>query len=422
MSVKRFFDGKKNKWGPRLPPSLLRSFGATGRGGDGFSVETQQTIRHARVGGHPISFLVLAAFFLLLVFPVHAQDAKDLAKVEKKLSESKESVAKLAEKEQAASQELEALRGKLVGATESLQGKESEQKKIEARLASLEKDVVLREAVLGRSRVRLAQLTSALVQLARRPPALFLMLERSEDDHIHRSILLRSMLPKLRDETASLVREIESYNQLRQQASQQKMVVAAARQNLEWQRHGLDQMIRSRQGLLQKTVAEKQAIAKQLEALTSEAKDLRQLMEKVSNPSWGKTVGRATGSVRLREGLKMPVVGEVVRGYGMKDEFGVASEGVTLRGAPGGIVVAPQGGKVVFTGPFRGYGQIVILQHPKGHHSFMAGFGRIDADMGQTVDAGEPLGVLLAQSEPQLYFEWRKGNSPIDPTSGLGKR
>lgn len=370
--------------------------------------------------------LVFAVFFCLFAGSgAVAQSTEDLAKVEKKLTQQKESAAQLEEKERKTNEELEGLRGKLIEATDALQDKEKEQQRLESRLNELEKDVLMREAFLGRSREKLMELVSAILRLNRRPPALFLLFEKSEEDHVHRTILLRSMLPRLRDETAKLIKEIDGYEILRNQTAAQKKVVTAAQQNLEWQRHSLDQMIQSRQGMLQKTSAEKAAITKRLEALSGEAKDLRQLMEKVSNPSWGAAMGKGvdTSALRMRSGLKIPVVGEVVRDYGAKDDFGVSSEGVTVRGAPGGLVVAPQSGKVVFAGPFRGYGQIVILQHPKGYHSFLAGFGRIDADMGQAVEAGEPLGALPAQGKPELYFEWRKGDSPVDPTSsGLAKR
>jgi septal ring factor EnvC (AmiA/AmiB activator) len=64
------------------------------------------------------------------------------------------------------------------------------------------------------------------------------------------------------------------------------------------------------------------------------------------------------------------------------------------------------------------------LQHANGYHSFLSGFGRVDAEMGQELSAGEPLGVLpvKAGTKPELYFEWRRGDTPIDPMSGLQKK
>jgi septal ring factor EnvC (AmiA/AmiB activator) len=174
--------------------------------------------------------------------------------------------------------------------------------------------------------------------------------------------------------------------------------------------------------LLQRTEAEKQSINQQLAALSDQAKDLRQLLEKLTpkpkaNPHGRPQPPSSGGSFTL----KAPVAGNLIHGYGVRDADGVTTEGLTYAALPGSPVVAPQAGKIVFAGPFRGYGRIVILQHDGGYHSFLAGFARIDAEMGQEVAAGEPLGVLPAKTgtRPELYFEWRHNNEPVDPGPGL---
>jgi septal ring factor EnvC (AmiA/AmiB activator) len=119
--------------------------------------------------------------------------------------------------------------------------------------------------------------------------------------------------------------------------------------------------------------------------------------------------------------LRWPVSGAVRKNFGDRDADGVTSEGMTFIAPSGAPVVAPLAGKVVFAGPFRGYGQIMILQHDNGYHSFLSGFGRIDAETGQEVAAGEPLGVLPVKTgaKPELYFEWRRGGEPVDPAGWL---
>lgn len=343
---------------------------------------------------------------------------KDIAQIKKKMTARKKVAAKLAKKEKKTKQELVNMRYKLINATQELQNKQTEQHDLESRLSELEKETSQRGHVLKESRRRLAKMTSSLLQLSRKPPGMLLLHEQSADAHVHRTILLQSMLPRLKQETAAIMKEIDNFRELQSQTASQKRIVGAARQNLQWQRHNLDQLVKVRQGLLKKTKAEKQVIARQLERLTNEAKDLRQLMAKVSNPKWRrKVVGKDIKIKNLRSGLKMPVAGKMVRRFGAKDEFGVVSDGLVLAGAYGAPVVAPQSGRVVFKGPFRGYGKIVILQHPGGYHSFLSGFARIDANMGQRVDAGEPLGILPIQGEgkPHIYFEWRKGTEPVNP-------
>jgi septal ring factor EnvC (AmiA/AmiB activator) len=177
-------------------------------------------------------------------------------------------------------------------------------------------------------------------------------------------------------------------------------------------------MIRMRQGMVQRTEAEKKEAEHQLVSLSQQANDLRQLLDKVTprhgaHPAHFSTL--APGPL-----LKAPIAGRVVKHYGERDADGVTSDGLMFAGLPGAPVVAPRAGRVVFAGPFKGFGQIVILQHEGGYHSLLAGFGRIDAEMAQNVEAGEPLGVLPVKSgaKPQLYFEWRRGDEPADP--GIG--
>jgi septal ring factor EnvC (AmiA/AmiB activator) len=75
----------------------------------------------------------------------------------------------------------------------------------------------------------------------------------------------------------------------------------------------------------------------------------------------------------------------------------------------------------MFAGPFRGYGLILIVEHPNGYHSLIAGLGRIDTKVGQRVLAGEPLGVMGTPPDgnPDLYFELRRNGQPINPQRGL---
>ncbi len=367
--------------------------------------------------------LLLLGCLLLWQTPVAAKNVDDLAKIEKKMSTQKKAAAKLEAVAKKHAGALSKLRRKLIKATSSLQEKQEEKDKLADKLKSLEKESKQRADTLEQSRSRLTRLTSGLVQLSREPPALFALRESSAVEHVHRSVLLRSLLPRLKEETETLLEEIDYFDDLQRQADKQKSLMTAASQNLVWQRHNLDQLVKTRQGRLKKTKAERDAIKRQLEALSKEAKDIKHLMERVSSSSWGKTIGKARKLPlpSLKKGLRNPVVGKIMRGFGEKDDFGVASDGIMFAASASSPVVAPQSGRVVFMGPFQGYGNVVIMQHRGGNHSFLAGLGRIDAELGQNVEAGEPLGILPddGKEKPELYFEWRKNKKPVNPSSKL---
>lgn len=118
-------------------------------------------------------------------------------------------------------------------------------------------------------------------------------------------------------------------------------------------------------------------------------------------------------------GLAMPAAASLAAGWGMAlPDTGEASKGLLLETRPNAQVVATFDGRVVYAGPFRRYGLILILEHSGRYHSLLAGLGRIDVVLGQWVVAGEPVGLMANPTEgkPTLYLELRHNGQPIDPT------
>ena len=117
----------------------------------------------------------------------------------------------------------------------------------------------------------------------------------------------------------------------------------------------------------------------------------------------------------------MPVLGRVVESFGQSDRFGQPSRGLRLETRAGAQVVAPQDGRIVFAGPFRDYGLLLILAHGDGYHTLLSGMSRLHGAVGQQVLAGEPVGQMggADAGPPTLYVELRRGGEPINPTPWL---
>jgi septal ring factor EnvC (AmiA/AmiB activator) len=122
-----------------------------------------------------------------------------------------------------------------------------------------------------------------------------------------------------------------------------------------------------------------------------------------------------------------PVAGTLVRGFGDRTDGG-PSTGLAYQAAPGARVVAPCGGRVVFAGPFRSFGQLVIIDCGGGFHFVLAGFARIDSAVGRKVEAGAPVGVMpdwdpgAPGRRPSLYVELRRAGQAVNPAPFLRAR
>jgi len=116
-------------------------------------------------------------------------------------------------------------------------------------------------------------------------------------------------------------------------------------------------------------------------------------------------------------GLIRPARGEIAAKFGQStDAFG-EGKGLVIATRTGAQVVTPFDGQIVFEGPFRSYGQILIIEHRGGYHTVLAGLAHVDVVVGQWLKAGEPVGAMIetAQGRPQLYVELRRSGQPFDP-------
>ena len=116
----------------------------------------------------------------------------------------------------------------------------------------------------------------------------------------------------------------------------------------------------------------------------------------------------------------LPVAGRVVRAYGEHAEGGTA-RGQTIAAPAVARVVSPCGGRAVFSGPFRSYGLLLIVECTDGHHVVLAGLGRLDAGTGTRLLAGEPVGVVGdgEGGRGRLYLELRRDGQAVDPRPWL---
>jgi septal ring factor EnvC (AmiA/AmiB activator) len=124
--------------------------------------------------------------------------------------------------------------------------------------------------------------------------------------------------------------------------------------------------------------------------------------------------------------LAFPANGAKIRGFGGSDGSGGIDKGISLATRPGAQVTTPCDGWVVYSGPFRSYGQLLILNAGGGYHILIAGMERISVSIGQFVQTGEPVATMGSTSQvasiiatnasqPVLYVEFRKDGTPIDP-------
>jgi murein DD-endopeptidase MepM/ murein hydrolase activator NlpD len=117
-----------------------------------------------------------------------------------------------------------------------------------------------------------------------------------------------------------------------------------------------------------------------------------------------------------------PVRGNVISTYGREGNGG-KNDGINIAAPLGAPVRAIEGGEVAYAGnELKGYGNLVLIKHADGLISAYAHCQELLVKKGDQVAAGEVIarvGTTGGVKEPQLHFELRRGQHPVDPKEFL---
>lgn len=106
----------------------------------------------------------------------------------------------------------------------------------------------------------------------------------------------------------------------------------------------------------------------------------------------------------------MPLPGEIVRTF-EEQSSGAPRPGFVIAATRGQAVAAPEDGRVVFAGPFKSYGLLLIIEHGREYHTLLWGFSRIDVAYGENVRTGQAVGTIGTDASCMWSFGVTVGRS-----------
>jgi septal ring factor EnvC (AmiA/AmiB activator) len=210
-----------------------------------------------------------------------------------------------------------------------------------------------------------------------------------------------------------------SLEQLKELQGNQKKVLAGLQQN----RESLQQAHSLNQRLLAQVAREKTNLSRQIAALRNRAKELSDLIRKLERE---KVTAAAVGGgdfAAQKGKLMWPVKGQVRVGFGTRKhpdlETLYESQGIDIESAPAKPIAVVWNGKVAFANHFRGYGNLLIVNHGNGYHTLYAQASRLLKQVGDTVKKGEIIALSGFEGSRSVYFEIRHRGVPQNPVQWL---
>ena len=375
------------------------------------------------------------------------------------LGRTKEETQRIREEIKVLAQERSRLSQELVATAARIRDTETRMTASETRLAELgdaENDL---KGKLQAQRAVVAELLAALQRMGRNPPPALLVQPDDALASIRSAILLGAVLPEIREKAEDLASDLENLGRVRREAAEARNRLATERIDLESARQRVSLLIEARQRRQEEREQTLKGQTARAAELGREVKSLEDLIARMeqeveaakkaaeaaarapepedeaaqrpkSDLAALSDPGRLAPAVAFASAqgmLPLPVVGTPIRRFGETYETGSPHRGLTISTRSQAQVSAPCDGWVVYSGPFRSYGQLLILNAGGGYHVLLAGMEKVSVSLGQFVLTGEPVGDMGSASsqiasvvgggaqQPVLYVEFRKDRKSIDP-------
>lgn len=308
----------------------------------------------------------------------------------------------------------------------------------EARIGLIERQRAVIRVALAQKQRPLVELTAALQRLSRRPPALSLLYPGSLSEAVYLRASLETLLPEVERRTQGLRADLDRARALQNQVRAANLELRTSQGELNRRRSDLT-VLESRQRLASRSAsgaADREA--ERALALAEAARDLSGLIGElgkagklrdelaalpgpVIRPPQPGNASVAASAAPLAQASQapsrylLPVTGRLVAGFGDRGSDGRApSRGISIAARSSAQAIAPADGRIAFAGSYRGYGNIVIIEHGGGWSSLVTGLFRLTTRVGTQVVAGSPLGEA-GPGKPVLSLELRRDGQPVNP-------
>ncbi len=366
-------------------------------------------------------------------------EQKKLQQTQKRLKEEREKAAAARARETSLLAELEEIERRLAEKQTEVARLAARIRRTQSDIAALRGEIARLEGQRTTEEEALARLLRVMYRVHAQGGALPLIL--SGDDPVTRATAVRH-LASLAALDARLIREYRGTwervadRKGREEARQQEL--AALHADAQREQAEVDREAAKRRTLLAKVgderayhermVGELTEASRRLEAFIQELQDKQRKLAKAPPPK-ARVEPPGVGFGSLRGRLPWPTAGRIVVPFGAQvhPRFGTRTfrNGVDIEAAEGTDVTAVYGGHVIYTGWFKGYGNLIIVDHGTEYYTLYAHIAEIEVKEGEDVRQGQRIGTVgdtASLAGPRLYFEVRYQGKPQNPVEWLGHR
>ena len=356
----------------------------------------------------------------------------------------------LSEQEGAATEEarLKAEREKIQNEVKGLNVKLSQQVKSIAalgqdlhasqlRFKDLDQTYQTQKLALKADQDKLSNFLGYIQRIDRHPPSPATTSPSSALKASQTALLIQTMTREFDQRSRVLEARISELTSLKDNLISEQSALERKQSRLKQQETNLKSLVDQRRKKATTIASEEKRARQKAADLAAKAKSLKQLLETLEQATRDiqprvkprKSTGGTAPTSQISQGdgvkaftqakrqLLSPVKGRLLKKYGGKEQ------GLTLSAPSLSEVKAPYSGRVEFSGPFKDYDHVVILNVGEGYFLLLTGLANTIVDVGENLTRGTSVGALPASrsGQAEIYVELRKGSNPVNPAPWFSK-
>ncbi|WP_375607999.1 MULTISPECIES: murein hydrolase activator EnvC family protein [unclassified Bartonella] len=394
--------------------------------------------------GECVIFVVLLLSMFFCFSASHAEDTmsstaahKALGEIRQNISLSRERVTILTRQVEHLKKDQRVLSDALIKAAKEERTVADDIAKREEKLKKMIEQRVQVYQSLKSRRAEFAEVLAILERMGLNPPPALMIQPEDVLVSMRSSVLLGAVIPQMQEKTRDLTEKLKELTNLSNSITMEYTVLKTKLQNQAEQRKRLELLLDKKNKLQEKSEKELTEQQQKNISLAKKAQSLEELILELDRQS----KFSSDSSIQVRKNLQLleqsnfesrkgsllfPVSGKRIRFSHNNSQ--ITRFGETIETESGAVVISPVDAFIAFAGPFRSYGQLIILNVGNGYHIILTGMSKINVKQGQFVLSGEPLGMMemqfiansvaldIGKTAPMLYIEFRKQGKPINPT------
>ena len=394
--------------------------------------------------------MLALSFISLSALAQETDPSTKLNQVEQSLKDSESHQTNLAADIESAVKDQTEISDKLISLAKTLQSQQTAAQTADSKIQQLAAESIIIRSSLAEKRDHLSELLAGLQRLQQNPPPALVVEPANILEALRGAMMFGAVVPEMRDQALQLQTNLQRLESIKTETVDSKKSLSDAQTALKISQAELEKLQTEKRAFAETSAKDLAAEKLRSAALAQEAQTLKQLLAAIEEEK-KRTEALKTAEAKAQERAQLeaeklrakplmvfsqskgkldyPVQGEVLKQFGEDNGLGTSLDGLALATQTNANVTSPVDAKIEFAGPFRSYGQLLILNAGEGYLVLLAGMNQISAEIGQSVRAGEPLGQMgdgpstvavigneTNNAHPVLYIEFRKNNDPVDPS------